>query len=58
MRCSIAFALIRDEFPMDKVPPATGVVTAMFAVGATGLVRGGWIGRICACVTVDATSEI
>ncbi len=40
----LSFALIRDEFPKDKVPTATGIVSAMFAVGATiGLVGGGWI---------------
>lgn len=40
----LAFALIRDEFPKEKVPTATGIVSAMFAVGATvGLVGGGWI---------------
>ncbi|MGZ4907970.1 MAG: MFS transporter [Halobacteriota archaeon] len=40
----LAFALIRDEFPKDKVATATGLVSAMFAVGATiGLVGGGWI---------------
>ncbi|MGZ4931117.1 MAG: MFS transporter, partial [Halobacteriota archaeon] len=40
----LAFALIRDEFPKDRVATATGIVSAMFAVGATiGLVGGGWI---------------
>jgi MFS family permease len=40
----LAFAIIRDEFPHDKVATATGLVSAMFAVGATiGLVGGGWI---------------
>jgi MFS family permease len=40
----LAFALIRDEFPKEKVPTATGIISAMFAVGATiGLVGGGWI---------------
>ncbi|MGZ7201336.1 MAG: MFS transporter, partial [Halobacteriota archaeon] len=40
----LAFALIRDEFPKERVATATGIVSAMFAVGATiGLVGGGWI---------------
>ncbi len=40
----LAFAIIRDEFPRDEVATATGLVSAMFAVGATiGFVGGGWI---------------
>jgi MFS family permease len=40
----LAFALIRDEFPRDKVPTATGIIGAMFAVGATiGFIGGGYI---------------
>lgn len=40
----LAFAIIRDEFPHGKVATAIGLVSAMFAVGATiGLVGGGWI---------------
>jgi MFS family permease len=40
----LAFALIRDEFPKEKVAIATGIVSAMFGIGATiGLVGGGWI---------------
>jgi len=40
----LAFAIIRDEFPHDKVATATGIVSAMFGVGAAiGLVVGAWI---------------
>ena len=40
----LAFALIRDEFPREKVPTATGIISAMFAVGATiGFIGGGYI---------------
>ena len=40
----LAFAIIRDEFPPERVPPATGIVSAMFGVGAAvGLVVGSWV---------------
>ena len=40
----LAFAIIRDEFPPERVPTATGIVSAMFGAGAAiGLVVGEWI---------------
>jgi len=40
----LAFAIIRDEFPPERVPTATGIVSAMFGVGAAvGLVVGSWV---------------
>jgi len=40
----LAFAIIRDEFPPERVPVATGIVSAMFGAGAAiGLVVGAWI---------------
>jgi MFS family permease len=40
----LAYAIIRDEFPPEKVAMATGIVSAMFGVGtAIGLVAGAWI---------------
>ena len=40
----LAYALIRDEFPPEKVAMATGIISAMFGVGtAIGLVVGAWI---------------
>ncbi|MGZ4904435.1 MAG: MFS transporter [Halobacteriota archaeon] len=40
----LAYGLIRDEFPAEKVAMATGIVSAMFGVGtAIGLVIGAWI---------------
>ncbi|MGZ4937634.1 MAG: MFS transporter, partial [Halobacteriota archaeon] len=40
----LAYALIRDEFPAEKVAMATGIISAMFGVGtAIGLVVGAWI---------------
>ena len=40
----LAFAIIRDEFPPEKIPVATGIVSAMFGAGAAiGLVVGAWI---------------
>ena len=40
----LAYAIIRDEFPPEKVAMSTGVVSAMFGVGsAIGLVLGAWI---------------
>ncbi|MCX6658465.1 MAG: MFS transporter, partial [Euryarchaeota archaeon] len=38
----LAFGLIRDEFPPDRIPIAQGVISAMFGVGtAVGFVVGG-----------------
>ncbi|MGQ9588074.1 MAG: MFS transporter [Thermoplasmata archaeon] len=40
----LAFSLIRDEFPRDKIAIAQGVISAMFGVGtAVGFVLGGWV---------------
>jgi len=40
----LAFAIIRDEFSPERVPTATGIVSAMFGAGAAiGLVVGSWI---------------
>jgi MFS family permease len=40
----LAFSIIRDEFPADKVPVAQGVISAMFGVGtAVGFVVGGFV---------------
>jgi EmrB/QacA subfamily drug resistance transporter len=40
----LAFAIIRDEFPPERVAMSTGIVSAMFGVGtAVGLVLGAWI---------------
>jgi EmrB/QacA subfamily drug resistance transporter len=40
----LAFAIIRDEFPNDKMAVAQGVISAMFGVGnAFGLVVGGYV---------------
>jgi len=40
----LTFSLIRDDFPPERVPLSTGIVSAMFGVGgAIGLVGGGWI---------------
>ena len=40
----LAFAIIRDEFPPERVPTATGIVSAMLGVGAAvGLVVGSWV---------------
>lgn len=42
----IAFSLIRDEFPPEKIPLAQGVVSATFAGGASvGLVVGAYISQ-------------
>jgi len=30
----LEFAIIRDEFPPERVPAATGIISAMFGVGA------------------------
>lgn len=40
----LAFGLIRDEFPPDRIPIAQGVISAMFGVGtAVGFVIGGFV---------------
>ncbi|MGZ5539697.1 MAG: MFS transporter [Halobacteriota archaeon] len=40
----LAWGLIRDEFPPEKVAMSTGIISAMFGVGAAiGLVVGAWI---------------
>ena len=40
----LAFAIIRDEFPPERVPAATGIISAMFGAGAAiGLVVGAWV---------------
>ena len=40
----IAFSMVRDQFPRDKVSIAQGVITSMFATGAViGLSIGGII---------------
>jgi MFS family permease len=40
----LAFGIIRDTFPKDKVPTAIGTVSAMFSVGVSiGLLGGGYI---------------
>lgn len=40
----LAFSVIRDVFPQDRIPFALGLVSSMFAVGTSiGLVLGGWL---------------
>jgi MFS family permease len=40
----LAYTIIRDEFPPEKVAMGTCIVSAMFGVGtAIGLVAGAWI---------------
>ncbi|MGA7923722.1 MAG: MFS transporter, partial [Thermoplasmata archaeon] len=40
----LAFAMIRDEFPPERVGPAQGIVSAMFAAGAAaGLLGGAYV---------------
>jgi MFS family permease len=40
----LAFGIIRDTFPRDKIPTAIGTVSAMFSVGVSlGLLGGGYI---------------
>jgi MFS family permease len=40
----LAFAMIGDEFPKEKIGGAQGIVSAMFAIGASvGLFGGAWI---------------
>ena len=41
---TLAFGIVRDTFPQDKIPVAIGMISAMFSVGvAIGLVVGGYI---------------
>ncbi|MBI0583282.1 MAG: MFS transporter [Methanomassiliicoccus sp.] len=41
---TLAFGIVRDTFPKDKIPVAVGMISAMFSVGvAIGLVVGGYI---------------
>ncbi|MDW5564345.1 MAG: MFS transporter [Methanomassiliicoccus sp.] len=41
---TLAFGIVRDTFPEDKIPVAIGMISAMFSVGvAIGLVVGGYI---------------
>ena len=40
----LAFSVIRNVFPQDRIPFALGLVSSMFAVGTSiGLVLGGWL---------------
>ena len=40
----LAFSLIRDEFPIERIAVAQGVISAMFGVGtAVGFVIGGYV---------------
>ncbi|HEX2472487.1 MAG TPA: MFS transporter, partial [Nitrososphaera sp.] len=40
----IAFSIIRDQFPRDKISIGQGIISSMFASGAvTGLLMGGFI---------------
>ena len=40
----LAFGIIRDTFPREKMPTAIGIVSAMFSVGVSvGLLGGGYI---------------
>jgi len=41
---TLAFGIVRDTFPKDKIPVAIGMISAMFSVGVSiGLVGGGYI---------------
>lgn len=41
---TLAFGIVRDTFPREKIPVAIGLISAMFSVGVSiGLVIGGWI---------------
>ncbi len=41
---TLAFGIVRDTFPREKIPVAIGMISAMFSVGvAIGLVVGGYI---------------
>ena len=40
----LAFSIIRDEFPPDRIPIAQGIISAMFGVGTgIGFVIGGYV---------------
>jgi len=40
----LAFAMIGEEFPKQRIPFAQGIVSAMFSVGASiGLIGGAWV---------------
>src|SRR4030067_3839487 len=40
----LAFSIIRDEFPVERIAVAQGVISAMFGVGtAVGFVLGGFV---------------
>jgi MFS family permease len=40
----LAFSIIRDEFPVERIAVAQGIVSAMFGVGtAVGFVAGGYV---------------
>lgn len=41
---TLAFGIVRDTFPLEKVPVAIGLISAMFSVGVgIGLLGGGYI---------------
>jgi MFS family permease len=41
---TLAFGIVRDTFPREKIPVAMGMISAMFSVGVSiGLVVGGYI---------------
>ena len=41
---TLAYGIVRDTFPKDKIPVAIGMISAMFSVGVSiGLVGGGYI---------------
>ncbi len=41
---TLAFGIVRDTFPRDKIPVAIGLISAMFSVGVSiGLLGGGYI---------------
>jgi len=41
---TLAFGIVRDTFPKDRIPVAIGLISAMFSVGVSiGLVGGGYI---------------
>jgi len=41
---TLAFGIVRDTFPKDKIPLALGIISSMFSIGVSiGLIGGGWI---------------
>jgi len=41
---TLAFGIVRDTFPPQKIPVAMGIISSMFSVGVSiGLIGGGWI---------------